>query len=263
MDSGVSYQLQAQRLGPPPTCAILGFLFTALVILSFTIQVPLFFSPFLPVSSTRKLLRGLIRSCFWDLLLWRLKVGFWVLPWLSEVKDYCTLFILNFQSVIDQYFCKILKKVEVWEEWHKEYRHRKYKPDFFFLCLTYLILLCYFAIKVFWNASSKFLPSSHWRWRTVWVTLLEVGLQKLLRASKSSYHFTGRRILIRFQRGDPGSIPRVNITFGSKLKALPPTLVPSPPPSFSCGGSSNSCVQGPIICLPTKRHHSLLFMFYF
>lgn len=39
--------------------------------------------------------------------------GFQVLPWLSEVKDYCTLFILNFQSVIDQYFCKILKKVEV------------------------------------------------------------------------------------------------------------------------------------------------------
>lgn len=53
--------------GPPPRCAILGFLFTSVVILSFTIQVPLFFSPFLPVLSTGKLLRGLIRSCFWDL----------------------------------------------------------------------------------------------------------------------------------------------------------------------------------------------------
>lgn len=94
----------------PPRCAILGFLFTSVVILSFTIQVPLFFSPFLPVLSTGKLLRGLIRLCFWDLFPWQLRVGFWVLSKLSEVKDYCTLFILNFQSVMDWYFCKILKK---------------------------------------------------------------------------------------------------------------------------------------------------------
>lgn len=86
---------------------------------------------------------------------------------------------------------------------------------------------------MFWNASSKFLLSSHWRWETVWVTLLEVGLQKFLWASKSSYHFTGRRILIPvFSVEAPGSIPRVNITFGSKLKALPPTLVAPLPPAF-------------------------------
>ena len=72
------------------------------------------------VLSDRKLLRGLIRSCFWDLLLWWLRVGFWVLPWLSEVKYYCTLFILNFQSVIHQYFCKILKKNLNYEKWHKK-----------------------------------------------------------------------------------------------------------------------------------------------
>ena len=45
-----------------------------------------------------------------------------------------------------------------------------------------------------------FLPISaliFWRWGTILVTLLEVGLQKLLWASKSSYHFTGRQILIQ------------------------------------------------------------------
>lgn len=109
MDSGVSCQLQAQRLGPPKVCYFrISFHFCGHPIL--TIQVPLFFSPFLPVLSTGKLLRGLIRSCFWDCFPWQLRVGFWVLSKLSEVKDYCTLFILNFQSVMDWYFCKILKK---------------------------------------------------------------------------------------------------------------------------------------------------------
>lgn len=53
-----------------------GFLFTSLVILSFTTQVHLFFSPFLPVLSTVKLFRRLIGPLFCGPFLRQLRVGF-------------------------------------------------------------------------------------------------------------------------------------------------------------------------------------------
>lgn len=103
--SGVSCRL-CPEAGAPWGVLFLGFPFTSLVILCFTIKVPPFFGPFWPILSTRKLLRVLIGSSPWGSLLCS---SGWTCCSTSQAIWGERLLFKNFQFVMNQYFCKRLE----------------------------------------------------------------------------------------------------------------------------------------------------------